>query len=218
MTSAPANGFTLVELLIGLAVGSLAVLAAGLGLNASIAARDAGAEASRTVERMIAARTLAHRLLEAAAPIRMEAGDAGEPDRWRMAGDASQARFVAELWGDVGAAGLWEVEIALAPDEVGTRLTVLGRLFDPRPPSAGDAERGDRPPQPPEPFQRFAEASAAPGAALSYAARATDGSLAWSDIWRGEDGWPLMIAFDPDGPGGSPAFLAGLPQPVGDPQ
>lgn len=221
-------GFTLPEVLVALAVGSAAVLVAGIGVSASIAARARTIAGNVVIEDLMAASGLQRRLLaqavpvssgppqNAAAPTAPGASPAppsatpapapsasatpvlaaaaspvaSDTDK-HFQGDQTHMHFVAALWGNPGATGLWELDLTIAPRNGRATLSISGH------PYTADQEAARK-----APTSLLSETLTGAGAKYAYASAGSDGGLTWSDAWSSSNGWPAAVSFDPDGEDG----------------
>lgn len=193
------QGFTLAEVLVGLSVGALAVLIAAAGVSAASTARRNSLANSVAIEDASAADGLLRRLVARAVPIRIDSPD-GAP-AYRIEGDPSRLHFIVALWGDPGAAGMWEVSATIGVASARGVIDISGHPFD------GAASTAAAPPE----DTKLVATETGIGARYAFAAKGSDGSISWQDDWQANRGWPAMISLDPDGDGPAPASVIALP-------
>ncbi len=200
--SATDPGFTVFELMIGLAVGSAAIMLAGAGLAASASANGRAVAATRQMEDYGAAFSLQQRLLAQAVPVALDASATESIDPKQpqgvFKGDASSVSFVTTLWNTPHSSGLWRIDLAIESKPQQTLVQVFGRPYSrqDQPAKAGELELLSSTPTGKDALFRFAK-------------QAADG-LTWTSEWTAQSGWPFMIAFDPDGEGPAPPLAARL--------
>jgi type II secretory pathway pseudopilin PulG len=189
------RGFTLVEALVGLTLAALAVAVIVVVMAPMLNAQNTVATAAARLDRSIALDGAMRRLLSAAAPIRV----AGDDHRVLFEGNAKSVDWIVGSWGRPFAAGLYEVRAVISDNGKTSRVDIMVRPF-----RADDFAKDGR-------DWTVDTTFAAPGARLRYAGGAT---TAWKDEWRGENGWPSIVAFDQDGDGPQPGLLIPLAAPA----
>jgi general secretion pathway protein J len=125
----PANGFTLLELLVSIALFSLLLTALLTGVHMGSRAWEVGEEQSRSNNDMRLAQELIRRHLSAAIPLFVQAGSQTE---LVFAGEDKRLSFATEITPRFGPTGVYVWEIGRGEGEAEGELYLRGKLFDPR--------------------------------------------------------------------------------------
>ncbi len=177
--SAPQSvrGFTLLELLAGMAVFALMAGIVLGGIRLGVKSWDAAAQRSSTVDEMRVVHTLLRRQLASALPLA-----SSRAGGWDLVfeGEAQSVRFVSELPGYVSGGGIHFVTLELSPGPEGNDLVLRWR-----PLHALDA---DGPPD-----QAVLVKNVAHLRLQYFGARARNALPEWRDSWRGLRTMPRLI-------------------------
>jgi general secretion pathway protein J len=172
------RGFTLLELLVGMAVFAVmaGIVLGGIRLGAK--SWDAAAERSESVDEMRVAHALLRRQLSSALPI--ATSRAGSWDLL-FDGDAESVRFVSELPGYVSGGGVHFVSLELADGDGGNDLVLRWR-----PLHALDAEA--------PPDEAVLARNVGKLRFRYFGALTRNASPEWLDSWRNSKTMPLLVA------------------------
>lgn len=177
-----ARGFTLLELLVAMAL--LALLAATLAGSLRFGARswDAAAERGRAWSEVAAVQDVLRNTLGRAQPLPPRGGEARPPG---FEGDAQRLRLVAPLGERFGPPGLYRLEMAARPSAGGLGLWLSWQLLEDG--QGGGGQGGERLLL--DGFERLA---------FAYrAAPAADGTAApWRGAWSAEEPPPRLLRLE----------------------
>ena len=133
----PTDGFTLVELVVALAVLALLTLLLAGGVRSSLGLLDRATIRSQAIEDLPLAHQALRRILAGTLPVISAPAREGEPGLARFTGDAAELELVGHL-PEAAGGGIWHISLT-AHDEDGGRNLVLRwtSLDSPEEPSAG---------------------------------------------------------------------------------
>lgn len=202
MNRARASGFTLIEVLL-----AIALLATGLALGfATLRAATATVERGETLaarsERMRAVEGFLRRRLASALPIAF-ARDADTGNALRFVGEPDRVRFVADLPDYLGRGGPHLHDVAVVGEGAEAALAVSFTMV-----LAGETIAEDAP-RPPEPL-----VEGLTGLRIRYRGLDEDGSMEWLDAWDAHDSLPLQVSIEIESAQGGtwPPLVVALPQ------
>ncbi|QDW67111.1 prepilin-type N-terminal cleavage/methylation domain-containing protein [Luteimonas granuli] len=202
MNRARATGFTLIEVLL-----AIALLATGLALGfATLRAATATVERGETLaarsERMRAVEGFLRRRLASALPI-VFARDADTGNALRFVGEPDRIRFVADLPDYLGRGGPHLHDVAVVGEGAEAALAVSFTMV-----LAGETIVEDAP-RPPEPL-----VEGLTGLRIRYRGLDEDGSAEWLDAWDAHDSLPLQVSIEIESAQGGtwPPLVVALPQ------
>lgn len=202
MNRARASGFTLIEVLL-----AIALLATGLALGfATLRAATATVERGETLaarsERMRAVEGFLRRRLASALPIAF-ARDPVTGGALRFVGEPDRIRFVADLPDYLGRGGPHLHDVAVVGEGADAALAVSFTMV-----LAGETIAEDAP-RPPEPL-----VEGLTGLRIRYRGLDQDGPTEWLDAWDTHDRLPLQVSIEIESAQGGtwPPLVVALPQ------
>ncbi len=204
MRDRASNGFTLLEVLVGITIFSLviAVLYAGYGLG--IRSWESGERTQSAVSELRLAGSFVRRQAAQAFPLAISADNA-----WRLwfEGEPERLVFVTAMPAYLGQGGMYEMTLKVEEQEEGATLTVSRRLLHP------DAERGrpgvdDRARPLVENLENAQFAF--------FGATGDDGEESWQTRWAGRQRLPRLVRLRMRSrvTGDWPEIIIGLPSDV----
>ncbi|MGD9511057.1 MAG: prepilin-type N-terminal cleavage/methylation domain-containing protein [Geminicoccaceae bacterium] len=184
----PAGGFTLLELVVALAVLALLTLLLAGGVRSSLGLLDRAATRSEALEDLPLAHQALRRILAGALPVTLPPPRDDEPAPVRFAGDATGLELVGHLPEPAGG-GTWRIALGIRDEDAGRRLVLRWRPLD----ATGDSAAGGEAIL----LERIA------GLRLAYLGADGPGlSPAWADSWRGREKLPRLVRVEVSFPAG----------------
>lgn len=183
MIARNANGYSLVELLVVLALTGFISIAIAGGVNFGSRAWEKSGANVDMLERMNGAQTLLRNLFQRVLPRDLNPNIAADPDLFSGARDSLS--FAAQAPSAFGAAGLARFQLRVIGNGATKALTLSWQS------AAGAAAR-----------QEQVLISGARDISLAYATRDQNGIVSWGDTWTGLPGAPALVmvrATFPDG-------------------
>lgn len=175
------QGFTLLELLIGMTLVGFILTLLFAGLNLGTRSWEAGEQRMVTSSRQAVVVDFIRRVIERTDPLRWRVG---EEDQLAFAGEAESLRFVGALAMHEGTTGNHLIALDLASGENGRDLVMRWRLPDLREPGFGPLEQAE-----PKVLLK-----AIRGMTLAYfGAEADTEEPAWHDQWLNQKAPPELI-------------------------
>lgn len=175
------QGFTLLELLIGMTLVGFILALLFAGLNLGTRSWEAGEKRVVTSSRQAVVVDFIRRILEQTEPLHWQV-DA--EDRLAFAGEAESLRIVGTLAMHGGATGKHLIAIDLASGEIGRDVVMRWRLSDPHEPGFGPVEQAE-----PKVLVK-----AISGMTLAYfGAEAETDEPTWHDQWLNQKTLPELI-------------------------
>lgn len=175
------QGFTLLELLIGITLVGFILSLLFAGLNLGTRSWEAGERRMVTSSRQAVVVDFIRRAIEQTYPLRWRVG---EEDRLAFAGEAESLRFVGTVAMHDGASGNHLIALDLADGETGRDLVMRWQLPDPGAPGFEPIEQA-------EPKVLI---KAVKGMALAYfGAQSETEDPAWHDQWLDQKTPPELI-------------------------
>jgi len=176
-----AQGFTLLELLIGMTLLGFILSLLFAGLNLGTRSWEAGEKRMVTSSRQAVVVGFIRRALEQAYPLRWRVDD---EDQLAFAGEAESLRFVGSVAMHDGASGNHLIALDLADGEAGRDLVMRWQFPDPRAPGFGPLEEA----------KPKVLIKAIKGMTLAYFGAQTDKEEpAWHDQWLNQKLPPELI-------------------------
>jgi general secretion pathway protein J len=176
-----AQGFTLLELLIGMTLVGFILVLLFAGLNLGTRSWEVGERRMVTSSRQAIVVDFIRRALEQTYPLHWQVD---EEDQLAFAGEAESLRFVGAVAMHDGASGNHLISLDLAEGEAGRDLVMRWQLPDPRAPGFGPLE--DAKPK--------VLINAIKGMTLAYFGAQTDTEEpAWHDQWLHQKAPPDLI-------------------------
>ena len=176
-----AQGFTLLELLIGMTLVGFILALLFAGLNLGTRSWEAGEQRVVTSSRQAVVVDFIRRILEQTEPLHWQVD---KEDRLAFAGEAESLRFVGTLAMHGGATGRHLIAIDLASGEIGRDMVMRWRLSNPREPGFGPVEQAE-----PKVLVK-----AISGMTLAYfGAEADTDEPTWHDQWLNQKNLPELI-------------------------
>jgi len=175
------QGFTLLELLIGMTLVGFILALLFAGLNLGTRSWEAGEQRMVTSSRQAVVVDFIRRVIERTDPMRWRVG---EEDQLAFAGEAESLRFVGALAMHEGTTGNHLIALDLASGETGRDLVMRWRLPDLREPGFGPLEQAE-----PKVLLKAIRSMT-----LAYfGAEADTEEPAWHDQWLNQKAPPELI-------------------------
>lgn len=175
------QGFTLLELLIGMTLVGFILTLLFAGLNLGTRSWEAGEQRMVTSSRQAVVVDFIRRVIERTDPLRWRVG---EEDQLAFAGEAESLRFVGALAMHEGTTGNHLIALDLASGETGRDLVMRWRLPDLREPGFGSLEQAE-----PKVLLKAIRSMT-----LAYfGAEADTEEPAWHDQWLNQKAPPELI-------------------------
>jgi len=175
------QGFTLLELLIGMTLVGFILALLFAGLNLGTRSWEAGEQRMVTSSRQAVVVDFIRRVIERTDPLRWRIG---EEDQLAFAGEAESLRFVGALAMHEGTTGNHLIALDLASGETGRDLVMRWRLPDLREPGFGPLEQAE-----PKVLLKAIRSMT-----LAYfGAEADTEEPAWHDQWLNQKAPPELI-------------------------
>jgi general secretion pathway protein J len=175
------QGFTLLELLIGMTLVGFILTLLFAGLNLGTRSWEAGEQRMVTSSRQAVVVDFIRRVIERTDPMRWRVG---EEDQLAFAGEAESLRFVGALAMHEGTTGNHLIALDLASGETGRDLVMRWRLPDLREPGFGPLEQAE-----PKVLLKAIRSMT-----LAYfGAEADTEEPAWHDQWLNQKAPPELI-------------------------
>jgi prepilin-type N-terminal cleavage/methylation domain-containing protein len=174
MMQRPDSGYSLVELLVVLALLGLMSLAMSGGMSFGARAWEKSGADVEALERMSGAQSLLRTLLQRVVPRTIDPNVAADPDLFT--GTRDNLSFAAQSPSAFGAAGLARFQLRVLRDGRAQSLVLSWQS------SSGNAAR-----------QQQILIEDARDIALAYATRDQNGVVSWSETWTAQPGAPALV-------------------------
>lgn len=179
-------GFTLVELLVAIALLGMISLALFGGIRFGARSWDAGTRQLAQINEIEVAQSLLRRLLGGAREVVLSETDGG-PDGGSFVGRADALYFAAPLPAHRGLGGAYGFALRMERHQDGNRLVLAWRLQRPERPPAAGGEFED---------QTVLLADVADIAFAYYSTQGRDLTPAWVERWDGADRMPQLVRLE----------------------